>query len=67
MILMVGVNIVNIILNPVLIFGLAGFPAFWYCGICSCNYPLTRSGTSDRYAPPCAVLQPHHIPENLEP
>ncbi len=32
MILMVGVNIVNIILNPVLIFGLAGFPAFGIAG-----------------------------------
>jgi Na+-driven multidrug efflux pump len=29
---MVGVNIVNIILNPVLIFGLAGFPAFGIAG-----------------------------------
>jgi putative MATE family efflux protein len=32
MILMVGVNIVNIMLNPVLIFGLAGFPAFGIAG-----------------------------------
>jgi putative MATE family efflux protein len=32
MILMVGVNIVNIILNPVLIFGLFGFPAFGVAG-----------------------------------
>ena len=32
MILMVGVNIVNIILNPVLIFGLPGFPAFGIAG-----------------------------------
>jgi putative MATE family efflux protein len=32
MILMVGVNIENIILNPVLIFGVAGFPAFSIAG-----------------------------------
>ena len=32
MILMVGVNIVNIILNPLLIFGLAGIPAFGIAG-----------------------------------
>ena len=32
MILMVAVNIVNIILNPVLIFGFAGFPAFGVAG-----------------------------------
>jgi putative MATE family efflux protein len=32
MILMVGVNIVNIVLNPVLIFGLAGMPAFGVAG-----------------------------------
>jgi len=32
MILMVGVNIVNIILNPVLIFGLFGFPALGVAG-----------------------------------
>jgi putative MATE family efflux protein len=32
MILMVGVNIVNIILNPVLIFGLFGFPGFGVAG-----------------------------------
>lgn len=32
MILMVGVNIVNIILNPVLIFGLFGLPAFGVAG-----------------------------------
>ena len=32
MILMVGVNIVNIILNPVLIFGLFGLPGFGVAG-----------------------------------
>ena len=32
MILMVGVNIINIVLNPLLIFGLAGIPAFGIAG-----------------------------------
>jgi len=32
MILMVGVNIINIVLNPILIFGLAGIPAFGIAG-----------------------------------
>lgn len=32
MLLMIGVNIVNIFLTPVLIFGLAGFPAFGVAG-----------------------------------
>jgi putative MATE family efflux protein len=32
MIVMVGVNILNIILNPLLIFGMAGFPAFGVAG-----------------------------------
>jgi putative MATE family efflux protein len=32
MILMVGVNVINIVLNPLLIFGLAGIPAFGIAG-----------------------------------
>jgi Na+-driven multidrug efflux pump len=40
---------------------------FWYCRICACNHSLTGSRIGNWYAPPCAVLQPHHIPENMEP
>ena len=67
MILMVGVNIVNIILNPV-----TDLRAFWItgvrgCRICACNYPLTGSRIGDRYAPPCQVFRSYHVPENMDP
>ena len=65
MILMVGVNIINIVLNPILIFGLGGIPAFGIAGSALATILSRGAGLVVGMLLLGTLLQPHLIPENL--